>query len=177
MARTSTNRRVGIAAARQKTVCSETVAATHSLRRERTQAARNAAARVPATLPIPAVDVFRARAEARAWLVYACLLDLQTAVDGLQEAAELTGLVKDLGQDAIQKMMAAAFAIVPRLPPTEPNPDQRNRPVTLEAAPSTLMAAEYLVRQNDAARLKAWLSKHTAAECAAILQHIERKRP
>jgi hypothetical protein len=40
-------------------------------------------------------------------------------------------------------------------------------------APSTLMAAEYLVRLNDPKRLRAWLARHTAEECAAILRHIE----
>ena len=59
VAHTYTNRRVGIAAARQEIVSSKTVTAPHSLRRERTQAARNAAARVPATLPVPAIDISR----------------------------------------------------------------------------------------------------------------------
>jgi hypothetical protein len=59
---------------------------------------------------IPAVDVFRERAEARAILVESCLFDLQEAVDGLQADAERTGLVDELGQELVQKMLADAFA-------------------------------------------------------------------
>lgn len=59
---------------------------------------------------VPAIYVFRERCEARAILVEACLFDLQEAVDGLQEAAVASGLVDELGQDAVQKMMADAFA-------------------------------------------------------------------
>jgi hypothetical protein len=66
--------------------------------------------RKPITSPVPAIDVFQLRCEARAALVEACLLDLHDAVDGLQEAAIATGLVDDIGQDAVQVMMADAFA-------------------------------------------------------------------
>jgi hypothetical protein len=62
------------------------------------------------TKMIPAIDVFRERCEARAILVEACLFDLQDAVDGLQRAAVASGLVDGIGQDAVQKMMADAFA-------------------------------------------------------------------
>ena len=60
----------------------------------------NVALRKPVTSPIPAIDVFPERCEARAILVEACLLDLHEAVDGLQEAAERTGLIDETGQDA-----------------------------------------------------------------------------
>jgi hypothetical protein len=63
---------------------------------------------------IPAIDVFRERCEARAILVEACVYDLHDAVDGLQQAAIESGLVAEIGQDAVQKMMADAFAIVRR---------------------------------------------------------------
>ena len=63
---------------------------------------------------IPAIDVFRERCEARAILVEACVYDLQDAVDGLQAAAVATGLVADIGQDQVQRMMVDAFAIVRR---------------------------------------------------------------
>lgn len=69
----------------------------------------NAARKLSAS-PVSAVEVFRERAEARAILVEACLFDLQDAVDGLQEAAVATGLVDEIGRDAVQKMMADAFA-------------------------------------------------------------------
>jgi hypothetical protein len=136
-------------------------------------------ARKPTEKLIPAIDIFRERCEARAILVEACLFDLQDAVDGLQADAERTGLVDELGQDAVQKMLANAFAIVPWAGQLEADfkaiadcletmPKRRTGP-----ARSTIMAAEYLVRQNDSARLKAWLALHTAAERSAIRRHFE----
>ena len=68
------------------------------------------ARRKPVASQVPVVDVFRGRCEARAILVEACLFNLQDAVDGLQADAERTGLVDDIGQDAVQKMMTEAFA-------------------------------------------------------------------
>lgn len=118
-----------------------------------------------------AVDIFRERCEARAILVEACLLDLQDAVDGLQEAAEKTGLVKELGQDAVQRMMAEAFAIVLRIEVKTRKVEKRT------AARSTLNSADYLVKLNDPACLKAWLAKHTRAERLAILKHIHGAKP
>ena len=135
------------------------------------------ALRKPSPAPSP-VEIFNLRCEARAILVEACLFDLQEAVDGLQEAAVASGLVDDLGQDAVQKMMAEAFADVPRAGQLEADiraiADRletmpRTRP---GAAPSTLQAAEYLIQQKDPARLKAWLAKHSRAERIAINKHI-----
>ena len=60
------------------------------------------------------LDVFRERCEARAILVEACVYHLQDAVDGLQEYAERSGLIDEIGQDAVQRMMADAFAKVRR---------------------------------------------------------------
>lgn len=61
------------------------------------------------TRPDP-VDIFRARCEARAILVEAGELAFLDAVDGLQQAAVRDGLVDKLGQNAIQRIMADAFA-------------------------------------------------------------------
>jgi len=50
--------------------------------------------------------------------------------------------------------------------------------ISLEACPvaaSTLAAADYLVRQNDAERLRQWLARHSAPERAAILRHLEHR--
>ena len=58
----------------------------------------------------PPLDVFRERAEARALLVANGLLDLQTAVDGMQETAAAQGLVEQCGQDKIQQILSEAFA-------------------------------------------------------------------
>ena len=54
-------------------------------------------------------DVFRERCEARAILVDAYLLDLQEAVDGLQQAARNYDLIAAFGADHVQAVMAAAF--------------------------------------------------------------------
>jgi uncharacterized phage protein gp47/JayE len=56
------------------------------------------------------IAVFRERAGARATLVENGLLDLQTAVDGLQETAVAQGLIADHGQDQIQWILGEAFA-------------------------------------------------------------------
>jgi hypothetical protein len=70
------------------------------------------------------VEVFVARSEARACLVREGDLDLHEAVDVLQAAAVQTGLVGALGQDAVQAIMARAFAVVhePAFVATFPDP-------------------------------------------------------
>lgn len=133
--------------------------------------------------PVPALDIFRERCEARAILVEACLFDLQDAVDGLQAAAVASGLVADIGQDAVQRMMAEAFAIMPRAGPLEADLEAiadcletmpRPRP---GVAASTLAAADYLIQQNDPAQFKAWLARHSRGERAAIFKHIHGAKP
>jgi hypothetical protein len=64
-------------------------------------AARAKTAARPSTL-----EVFTARAEARALLWQAGELDLHEAVDELQAAAVRDGLVAEIGQDAVQAIMA-----------------------------------------------------------------------
>jgi hypothetical protein len=56
------------------------------------------------------IDVFRERAEARCLLVCTGLMTLQDAVDGLQEAAAAQGLLKEFGQDEVQRILAESFA-------------------------------------------------------------------
>jgi hypothetical protein len=56
------------------------------------------------------IDVFRARAEARCSLVANGLMTLQDAVDGLQESAAAQGLLKEYGQDEIQRILSESFA-------------------------------------------------------------------
>jgi hypothetical protein len=41
-------------------------------------------------------------------------------------------------------------------------------------ARSTLQAVEYLIKQNDPARLRAFLAKHTGAERLAIKRQLQR---
>jgi len=57
-----------------------------------------------------AISVFRERAEARAMLVANGMMELQEAVDGMQELAASTELVLDYGQDEIQRILSSAFA-------------------------------------------------------------------
>ena len=74
------------------------------------------------TLPLPDAqeqaeradrrDVLVARAEARALLWYVGDLTLHDAVDQLQADAERDGLVDDLGQDAVQHILARPFALL-----------------------------------------------------------------
>jgi hypothetical protein len=55
------------------------------------------------------LEVFVARAEARAMLWAAYEFDLHEAVDVLQRDAERTGLVAAIGQDAVQRIIRDAF--------------------------------------------------------------------
>jgi hypothetical protein len=57
-------------------------------------------------------EIFRQRCEERARLFAAGKLDLHEAVDVLQVAAQLDGLVGKIGQDAVQHIMATAFRAV-----------------------------------------------------------------
>jgi hypothetical protein len=119
-------------------------------------------------------NVFRDRCEARAILVAACEMDFHEAIDGLQAAAYQYGLIRKLGQDAVQAMMAEAFAKVPRAGELEDaiaaTADQRP-----DAPRSTIEAVAFLIKQNDPRRLRAFLTKHTAQERAAVKQQFKRE--
>jgi hypothetical protein len=65
----------------------------------------------PAARPSP-LAVFTARCEARALLWAARELTLHQAADELQVDAVASGLVAEVGQDAVQAVMAKAFARV-----------------------------------------------------------------
>jgi hypothetical protein len=77
--------------------------------------------------------------------------------------------------------MTQIAALASASPPREDSQNGEQKPGSSEARfllpASTIMAAEYLVRLNDPKRLRAWLAKHTAAECKAILRHIEEIEP
>jgi hypothetical protein len=71
--------------------------------------------RAPSACEQPTVSplaVLIARAEARALLWQAGELDLHEAVDELQAAAKDLGLVHEVGQDAVQAIIARAFEVV-----------------------------------------------------------------
>jgi hypothetical protein len=61
---------------------------------------------------ITPLKIFTARCEARALLWQTCFFDLHEAVDMLQSAAERDGLVDELGQDAVQAIIAETFEAV-----------------------------------------------------------------
>ena len=65
-------------------------------------------------LPLNARAVFEARCEARAILFALGEFDLHEAVDLLQADAVATGLVNEIGQDAVQAIMADAFGRICR---------------------------------------------------------------
>jgi hypothetical protein len=75
---------------------------------------RSAANLAIAPASVPALDVFRLRAWARAYLYMAGEIDLHDAVDVLQDAAETDGLISEIGQGAVQKIIAEAFREVRR---------------------------------------------------------------
>jgi hypothetical protein len=100
----------------------------------------NAAARKPLTLdPLviiaeevraDPVEVFRLRCASRAKLWHSGEIDLHTAVDELQHAAEASGLIDKIGQDAVQALMVEAFA-----PLRDDLPSGANAPRTGANAP------------------------------------------
>jgi hypothetical protein len=61
------------------------------------------------------IKAFEARCQAKALLVYACEIDLHDGVDALQMSAVENGLVRQIGQDAVQQIMADAFATIRKL--------------------------------------------------------------
>jgi hypothetical protein len=121
------------------------------------------------------LEIFRVRCNARASLVRACDLILQTAVDELQDSAIASGLVAELGQDGVQAVMAEAFAGIKSMPKAEVASsatvdDSEREPTSVPTIPSsTLAAAKHLIKQNDAEGLRIWLAKHTPAERIALL--------
>jgi hypothetical protein len=61
------------------------------------------------TAALDPIEVFRARAGARALLWKVGEFDLHEAVDKLQADAERDGLIDKIGQDEVQAIMATAF--------------------------------------------------------------------
>lgn len=58
------------------------------------------------------LDVLTVRAKVHAYLVSVCAADLHDSVDTLQQYAVDSGLVETLGQDRVQEILAAEFAIL-----------------------------------------------------------------
>jgi hypothetical protein len=103
----------------------------------------------------PLVEVFTARAEARALLWQAGEFDLHEAVDKLQHDAERDGLVAAIGQDEVQRIMADAFAAVRLADDMVPKPIPVSEPADDQvAASSTVEAVVYALRTNGSAALQ-----------------------
>lgn len=118
-----------------------------------------------------AVEMFALRCEARSLLYAAGEMTLHDAVDGCQRHAEAYGLVGELGQDGVQEIIAAAFAVYAEMVPSlidEPSEPQG-------VAASTIDACKYLMREGDSERLRTFLAKHSAQERTALQQHIRRE--
>jgi hypothetical protein len=116
------------------------------------------------------VEVFTARCEARALLFANGELPLHDAVDQLQNTAVGHGLIDLIGQDAVQAIMGAAFAVV-RLP--EPEPDEVMAS-GYRTPKSTIDAFWFVVGLNDPGRLKAWLRQHSG-DAPTLLKLLESK--
>lgn len=59
--------------------------------------------------PAPPIDVLCLRASVRAYLWAIGDLDLQEAVDALEQYAHASGLVREIGQDLVQEVIGNAF--------------------------------------------------------------------
>jgi hypothetical protein len=129
------------------------------------------------------LEVFVARAEARACLCREGDLDLHEAVDALQAAAVQTGLVGALGQDVVQAVMARAFAVVHEpamivtgsdlLPETAPGS---------RAATSTVEALMFSLRERGVSALterdcQRRLAELSTAQIGSIIERLIVARP
>jgi hypothetical protein len=135
--------------------------------------------RAPIRSTADAVEVFIARADARACLCREGDLDLHEAVDALQDAAERTGLVDTLGQDAVQDIVAKASdaddAVADVVPDPTPDPVTEATP-EIRATESTVDALMFSLCERGAAALAEPASQHRLAEMSTpqIQSIIER---
>jgi hypothetical protein len=116
-----------------------------------------------ATRLIPAIDVLKIRAQTRAELWWEYQIELHEAVDELQAYAERAGLLAQIGQDAVQAIIAEPFARIPTtiepkaiLQVPEPEPPKRS----YYTPQSTISAFWYAVGLNDENYLTQWIAEH-----------------
>lgn len=139
----------------------------------------NATARTSAPRTVLYADpreVFTARCAARASLYSSADLPLHDAVDVLQESAGTTGLIDRVGQDEVQRIIAAAFA--PHQENREHNQcgidkteDAYNSLSFTFAWACRLADAEHIVKHKPN-RLASWLSERTEYEREIIIGHL-----
>jgi hypothetical protein len=100
--------------------------------------------------------------EHQAWFFHEGWLPLQTAVDNLQRLAERWGLVEEIGQDELQRLIAGFPVIIPRInQPAEPEPTPAKK-LPYRPPQATVDAFWYVVRTQSADYLAKWLAGHPA---------------
>jgi hypothetical protein len=115
-------------------------------------------------------EIFRGFCETTARQHALGQMPLADAVDWLHDWAVTRNLVDELGEDAVQAIMADAFALV-RI-----DIAARALPRRDGVAQSTLDAATYLDQVGDGPRFARWLEEHHPDDQAAIIAYLERKR-
>jgi hypothetical protein len=110
----------------------------------------------PPAVRVDALDCFRLRAWARAYLWAAGEYDLHTAVDHLQRVAERDMLIERIGQDQVQSIIAGAF-------------------LPFRDVESIIDTFEYLVKLRNGGRLRAWLAERTPEERRALKKLLDEK--
>jgi hypothetical protein len=135
----------------------------------------------PAQPSLPAVGVLELRAETRAFLWSVCQMEMDEAVDALQAYAERSGLLDQIGQDAVQAIIAAPFGhyrkliepVEPEAVPLQPKPEPEAPRRSHRTPQSTIDAFWYVVQLGDADYLTGWLAQHPldAPELHEIWKH------
>ncbi len=113
---------------------------------------------------LPVVDILKILAEsgAASWALFP--LELADVIDPLQGFAEQTSLVHAIGQDAVQEILANAFAPyrIIHSPPEEiplaPEPTPAKRPYRTPQA--TIDAFLHVLQLDDPEYLACWLADH-----------------
>jgi hypothetical protein len=131
------------------------------------------------------LDCLVERAEARAVLWAQGLIEtISAAVDVLQHDAQRDGLVKRIGQDAVQQILADAFAPYREQknndddaqPAIEHRANESlgalwgrlNHPRRWPIAQSTIKAFCYVVKHNNPEQVRAWLERRRPDERVAL---------
>lgn len=136
----------------------------------------NAPFALAAERSVDQLDAFRERCWARAYLWQAGELNLHEAVDVLQATAVRDDLVDRIGQDAVQEILAAAFAPAPDELCVEAN-IEAEQCETCGAVPCILPSfcrqcriADFkvLLRQGDPERLRVWLARQSIYDAAEL---------
>jgi hypothetical protein len=144
------------------------------------------------------IDDFTECCQVHAWYYAEGWISLQTAVDNLQNLAERWALIAEIGQDAVQELIAASFdhfgalptvadvlteydrlEIARRIERWEAADAKRARVPSMpvrcsnQPASSTIAAFKYVVALGNAVHLAKWLSDH-AADAPALLELLEK---